>query len=136
MNYEGRRSAAAGADERFDTALAALTPVVRVGARRASLPLFEVEQARERLGIRADGFRIAHRLELFGRRQEQLLDDEARDVVDAVAGVRRERRGQAFELPRSNIMSYYDERSSLSPLQVARVQEVLALRVAGGMAAP
>ena len=44
--------------------------------------------------------------------------------------------GIAFRLPRQNIMSYYDERVHLSPLQIRRVRWVLDARVAGEMALP
>ena len=44
--------------------------------------------------------------------------------------------GIAFRLPRQNIMSYYDERAGLSPLQIRRVRWVLDARSAGGMALP
>ena len=44
--------------------------------------------------------------------------------------------GITFQLPRQNIMSYYDERVHLSLLQVRRVRWVLGTRVAGGMALP
>ena len=40
--------------------------------------------------------------------------------------------GVPFVLPRRNIMSYYDERDSLSPQQVARVVSVLKSRLQGG----
>lgn len=54
--------------------------------------------------------------------------------------------GHTFRLPRSNIMSYYDERDSLTPQQIARVRqhalpgatrwELESLRVVEGSAAP
>jgi len=44
--------------------------------------------------------------------------------------------GVTFTLPRENLMSYYDERCTLSPLQVQRVRWVLAKRLAGQGALP
>lgn len=44
--------------------------------------------------------------------------------------------GTAFPLPRANIMSYYDERNALSPMQVARVRWILQTRMRRGMAMP
>ncbi len=44
--------------------------------------------------------------------------------------------GTEFELPRSNIMSYYVERDSLSPSQIERVRWTLLERVASGMRLP
>lgn len=44
--------------------------------------------------------------------------------------------GQTFELPRRNLMSYYDERDSLSPQQIERASWVLARRLAHDMRLP
>lgn len=44
--------------------------------------------------------------------------------------------GRSYRLPRKNIMSYYDERSSLSPMQVERVDWVLRHRQSNAMAMP
>lgn len=41
--------------------------------------------------------------------------------------------GVTLALPRDNIMSYYDERNALSPMQRARVRRVLLARIEGGM---
>src|SRR5258706_11496591 len=75
--------------ERLD--LAALCRTLAFGLI-LTLVIGEREQLRQRLGIGADGFGAAERLELLGRRQQQLLDDEVRDLVDAGARLRRERR--------------------------------------------
>ncbi len=75
-----RDGRAAGCDaERFDVAL-------------GSSGFGQPEQAGQRFGVRADRFRVAERLQLFGRRQQQLLDDEVRDFVDPRARFRRQRR--------------------------------------------
>ena len=44
--------------------------------------------------------------------------------------------GVEFALPRRNLMSYYDERDTLSPEQIARVRWVLDLRMKHGMGMP
>lgn len=44
--------------------------------------------------------------------------------------------GQVFVLPRRNLMSYYDERASLSPQQIERVHWVLGRRWRFGMRLP
>jgi hypothetical protein len=44
--------------------------------------------------------------------------------------------GQTFVLPRRNLMSYYDERDSLSPQQIERARWVLARRLAHDMRLP
>jgi hypothetical protein len=44
--------------------------------------------------------------------------------------------GQTFQLPRSNIMSYYIERDSLSPSQIERVRWTLDQRLRSGMRLP
>ena len=44
--------------------------------------------------------------------------------------------GMTFELPRRNIMSYYDERDSLSRKQIARARWYLGIRMRHGMARP
>ena len=66
-------------------------PIARVRAAGSPLalgrrrPVAEAEQPRQRFGVRADGVGVAERLELLGRRQQQLLDDQVRDLVDARA---------------------------------------------------
>src|SRR4051812_10843028 len=97
-------SALAGPDEWFDATIAALAPValVLVGGLGALRLLLEIEQARQCFRIRADHVRIVDRLQLLGRRQQQFLDDQPRDVVDAAPGVWRQRGGQAFQLRSSN----------------------------------
>src|SRR5205823_8298155 len=52
----------------------------------------EPEQPRDRLGVRAGRFGVAYRLELLGRHEEQLLDNQMGDFVDARAHLRREHR--------------------------------------------
>jgi hypothetical protein len=44
--------------------------------------------------------------------------------------------GVEFPLPRRNLMSYYDERDTLSPEQIARVRWVLDVRMKHGMSLP
>lgn len=44
--------------------------------------------------------------------------------------------GVTFELPRRNLMSYYDERDTLSPEQIKRVRLVLHRRMSNGMGRP
>lgn len=44
--------------------------------------------------------------------------------------------GVTFQLPRRNLMSYYDERDSLSPQQIARVKWILATRLSHDMGLP
>jgi hypothetical protein len=44
--------------------------------------------------------------------------------------------GTVFTLPRANIMSYYDERNTLSPMQSIRVRWLLLTRLKRGMAMP
>src|SRR2546426_2747064 len=85
------RPAVPGPKERLDTTglLLALGLFFR-------LLLREPEQSRERLGVRADRLRVAERFQLLGRRQQQLLDDEVRDLVDARARLRR--KGRHLEL--------------------------------------
>src|SRR5438094_906763 len=86
------RPAVPGPKERLDTTglLLALGLFFR-------LLLREPEQSRERLGVRADGLRVAERLQLLGWRQQQLLDDEVRDLVDARARLWRQRRHLELE---------------------------------------
>ena len=62
---------------------------VRIGGGARLLFGREPEQAVQRLGVGGNGRLVADRLELFGRRQQQLLDDEAGDLVDAGARLRR-----------------------------------------------
>lgn len=45
-------------------------------------------------------------------------------------------KGTRFNLPRNNIMSYYDERNTLSPQQSSRVRWILLTRLKHGMAMP
>src|SRR2546425_9311136 len=74
------RTVVPGPKERLDTTglLLALGLFFR-------LLLREPEQSRERLGVRADRLRVAERFQLLGRCQQQLLDDEVGDLVDARA---------------------------------------------------
>lgn len=44
--------------------------------------------------------------------------------------------GARFELPRTNLMSYYDEASVLTPMQIAVVQDMAALLIRGNGAYP
>lgn len=44
--------------------------------------------------------------------------------------------GIEYRLPRTNLMSYYDERESLSPLQIDRARWMLRKRMANAMATP
>lgn len=44
--------------------------------------------------------------------------------------------GQTFVLPRRNLMSYYDERDSLTPLQIARARWILERRLTHDMRLP
>lgn len=44
--------------------------------------------------------------------------------------------GEEFLLPRENLMAYYDERRSLSPLQIQRARGMLKVRQAYGMTLP
>src|SRR2546426_3338900 len=75
--------------EGCDTAGSALAAVARarkwLDARRLApgvvfsrLLVGQAKQARQRLGIGTDGLRVAERFELFGRRQQQLFDDQMR----------------------------------------------------------
>src|SRR5262245_52296626 len=59
---------------------------------RAIAGVAQSEEPGQCFRIRADGVGIGHRFELFGRGEEQLLDNQARDLVDASAGLRRQRR--------------------------------------------
>src|SRR5438128_3437405 len=52
-----------------------------IGLGRLAAGSTQAEQARQRLRVRANGLRVAQRLELLGGRQQQLLDDEMGDFV-------------------------------------------------------
>src|SRR3954466_5644998 len=52
----------------------------------------EREQSRQCFAVGADRLRVVERLELLGRRQQQFLDNQVRDLVDPRARFRRERR--------------------------------------------
>jgi hypothetical protein len=41
-----------------------------------------------------------------------------------------------FQVPRANIMSYYEVRTGLSPQQIARARQILATRIENGMGVP
>ena len=67
----------------------------------SSLAIAEREQVAEGVRVRALQLLIGQRLELLGRRDQQLLDDQARDLVDAGPRLRRQPgdlRLQAIEL--------------------------------------
>src|SRR6187200_868956 len=83
-------------DERLDLARTAGFAALR--GRRPFRDLRQVEQAAEGFGVEPDGVRVADRLQLFGRADEQLLDEAARDVVHLLPRVGRKVCGEAFEL--------------------------------------
>ena len=56
-----------------------------VGSARPNSRVSASEYGADRVGV-------AERLQLLGRRQQQLLDDQVRDLVDARAGLGRQRR--------------------------------------------
>src|SRR5262249_59452088 len=70
-------------------------------------------EARQRLGVRLDGVRIANRLQLLGRCEQQLLDNQVRDLVHARASVWRQRRQlevQSLELGPADVLESLTER--------------------------
>src|SRR5262249_37206864 len=82
------------------------------GSRR-TVGVAEIEKAGQRVGVRRRRFRIARRLELLGRRQEQFLDDEARHLVDAGArlwGKRGQLEVEPLELRSSDSLEPLTER--------------------------
>src|SRR6185436_16310621 len=82
------------ARERLDLAVLSL-------ARLLPLVVAQGEQSRECFGVRANRFGVGQRLELLGGREQQLLDDQVRDLVDTGARLGREGRQlevQAIEL--------------------------------------
>ena len=79
------RSAALGPSPPAD-----LRGAVRLGRGSSLLLRREAEQPVQRVGVRDDGRLVADRLELLGRRQQQLLDDQLRDLVDARARLGRQ----------------------------------------------
>jgi hypothetical protein len=62
--------------------------------------------------------------------------DPAIRTLECARVAQIELNGVVFRLPRRNIMSYYDERDSLSRQQIARVRWILDKRLEGGMAMP
>src|SRR5437763_7638759 len=80
---------AAGALERLDASALAVRAAIRL---IAGLRIGQREQARERFGVGGDRVRVVERLELLGRGQQQLLDDQVRDLVDPRTRFGRQRR--------------------------------------------
>src|SRR3954452_5694048 len=71
-----------------------------IARERLHFPPFvfgEREQPRQRLGVHRHRLGIGQRLELFGWREQQLLDNQVGDLVDARACFRRQRRQLEIE---------------------------------------
>src|SRR5438045_793668 len=94
LSMKTRRSAlraAAGSRKRLDSSW------LVAGLVFGGLLVCEAEQACQCFGVRANGLSVVERLELFGGGQEQLLDDEMRDFIDARPRFGRQRRHLEFE---------------------------------------
>src|SRR5437763_10281114 len=75
-----------------------------IGRRRSLAPsrveglfVLQPEQPVDRFGVGSLRFLVGKRLQLFGGLEEQLLDDQPRDLVDARARFGRQRTKLAFE---------------------------------------